>query len=192
MHANLHFAAVSPPWKASQMTEAETAPPNTPSHDWNTCFKHQIPKQSPSTQKDSSSIGNNASLFLILCFFSKSVWKTPMFFPEGPVTSELVPRVHGGTQVSREKMGWGNWRGWHGTGSHAGSGEKAAGWTSTGSRGKAPRGKSGGPGARQGSASTLTQVPVCLSGWSMLWATGLVHAGLYKLLKDKSLPCCKK
>ena len=70
-------------------------------------------------------------------------------FPEGPVTSELVPRVHGGTQVSRKKTGWGNWRGWHSTGSHAGSGEKAAGGTSTGSRGKAPRGKSGGPGARR-------------------------------------------
>ena len=72
MHANLHFAAVSPPWKASQMTEAERAPANMPSLDWNDCFERQIPRV-PRPQKPAAQEVKMPPLFLILSFFSKSV-----------------------------------------------------------------------------------------------------------------------
>lgn len=132
MHANLLFAAVSPPWKASQMTEAERAPPNTPRHDWNACLERQIPKQSPSAHTDSSSIGNNAPLFLILSFFSKSVWKTQMFFPEGPLPASWSPEFTGALRCPGKRWAGVTRRGPQDTVSHAGSGEGAVSWTSTG------------------------------------------------------------
>lgn len=181
-----------------------------PSHNWSICLKCQIHKQNQSTQKEISSIGNNApSLFLVLCFFPKCIWENLMSFKgrdhyqpaglhsscsrflRGPVAGPPLrparvclegggPRAvgQGRCRTCVQCWKWGESSGRVGP--------------PPGSQGKLRRVKSGCLESQLCHVSTLSQGSSYLSDWSALRASLLLHAGFYKLLKDKSSPCCKK
>lgn len=165
-----------------------------PSRNRSICLKCWILKQSPSNPPRLNFLGNNAPSFSDFVFLPQVYFqKKTLWFSKGGTIPSSWSKVQWSVHISGE------------------GGPIARRLTSQASlcreRGRLRIAQVGGIryrfwGRTGQKAIPLTpsyvtsllcpEVPIYLSDWSAWYASLLLHAGFYKLLKDKSLPCCTK